>query len=81
MKNHIRDDLKLNMELVPPGCHRRQFSTKLMVSSVATKRTHSQLIVAILCNSYRIIRCEAQVHENTDKEAIGHTPMVFTTAT
>eukprot|EP00956_Cyclotella_meneghiniana_P038426 scaffold154318_cov17-Cyclotella_meneghiniana.AAC.1 len=23
MKNHIRDDLKLNMELVPPGCHRR----------------------------------------------------------
>eukprot|EP00956_Cyclotella_meneghiniana_P024798 scaffold50421_cov81-Cyclotella_meneghiniana.AAC.3 len=23
MKNHIRDDLKLTMELVPPGCHRR----------------------------------------------------------
>eukprot|EP00956_Cyclotella_meneghiniana_P017716 scaffold29109_cov56-Cyclotella_meneghiniana.AAC.5 len=23
MKNHIRDDLKFTMELVPPGCHRR----------------------------------------------------------
>ena len=23
MKNHIRDTCKLNMELVPPGCHRR----------------------------------------------------------
>jgi hypothetical protein len=23
MKNHIRDDLKFAMELVPPGCHRR----------------------------------------------------------
>jgi hypothetical protein len=23
MKNHIRDDLQLTMELVPPGCHRR----------------------------------------------------------
>jgi len=23
MKNHIRDTCKINMELVPPGCHRR----------------------------------------------------------
>jgi hypothetical protein len=23
MKNHIRDECKLTLELVPPGCHRR----------------------------------------------------------
>jgi hypothetical protein len=30
MKNHIRDTCKLNMELVPPGCHRRN-ATKVAI--------------------------------------------------
>eukprot|EP00956_Cyclotella_meneghiniana_P041787 scaffold239666_cov36-Cyclotella_meneghiniana.AAC.1 len=38
MKNHIRDDLKLNMELC--SCrHGKQFSTKLMGSSVNSLAT------------------------------------------
>jgi hypothetical protein len=30
MKNHIRDTYKLDMELVPPGCHRRN-ATKVAI--------------------------------------------------
>ncbi len=48
MKNHIRDICKLNMELVPPGCYRRNAS-KVAIHNF---KAHFLSILASVANNF-----------------------------
>jgi hypothetical protein len=48
MKNHIRDTCKLDMELVPPGCHRRD----VVKVAIHNFKAHLLSILASVANDF-----------------------------